>query len=79
MSKQNIIRDTEIKNKLTVTRGERGGNNGAKSVKGLQQQLLGHMDKTKGGWNQGRDRGWLGLRAEMGGKGRKLYLNNNKI
>ena len=29
----------------------------------------GHMDKNKVGWNQGRD----------GGKGRKLYLNNNKI
>ena len=29
-SKQNITRDSEIKNKLTVTRGEVGGDNGGK-------------------------------------------------
>ena len=33
------------------------------------------MDKTKGGgWNQGKE-----VRmAELGGKGKQLYLNNNK-
>ena len=35
----NITRDIEIKNKLTVTRGEMGGDNGGKRVKGLQGQL----------------------------------------
>ena len=35
-SKQNITRDIEIKNSLTVTRGEVGGDNGEK---GLQEQL----------------------------------------
>ena len=38
-SKQNIIRDIEIKNKLTVTRGEVGGGNGGKRRKGFQGQL----------------------------------------
>ena len=35
-SKQNITRDTEIKNKLTVTRGEVGEDNGRKGEKGHQ-------------------------------------------
>ena len=38
-NKQNITRDIEIKNKLTVTRGEMGGDNRGKGVKGLQEQL----------------------------------------
>ena len=38
-SKQNITRDIEIKNKLTVTREEVGGDNGGESVKGFQEQL----------------------------------------
>ena len=36
---QNITRDIEIKNKLTITRGEGGGDDGEKSVKGLQEEL----------------------------------------
>ena len=39
ISKPNITKDIEIKNKLTVTTGERGGDNGGKSLKGLQEQL----------------------------------------
>ena len=38
-SKQNITRDIEIKKKLTVTRGEVGGDNGGESGKGFQEQL----------------------------------------
>ena len=38
-SKQNITRYTEIKNHWVVTRGEMGGDNGWKSVKGFQEQL----------------------------------------
>ena len=40
----------EIKNKLTVTRGEVGGNNGRKKGEELSRNIYkGHMDKTKGG------------------------------
>ena len=35
-SKQNIISDIEIKNKLTVARGEVGGDNGGKGRKSHQ-------------------------------------------
>ena len=35
----NITRDMETKNKRTVTRGEVGGDNGGKQVKGYWEQL----------------------------------------
>ena len=38
-SKQKIIRDIEIKNNLTVTRGEVGGDKGEEVGKGFQEQL----------------------------------------
>ena len=38
-NKQNITRDIEIKNKLTVTRGELAGDNGGERVNGFQEQL----------------------------------------
>ena len=38
-SKQNITRDIEIKNKLTVTRGEVGGDNRRKRGKGFQEHV----------------------------------------
>ena len=38
-SKQNITRDSEIKNKLTVTRGEVGGHNRGKRGKGFQEHV----------------------------------------
>ena len=38
-SKQNITRDIEIKNKLTVTRGEVGGDNGGKRGRVFQEHL----------------------------------------
>ena len=44
-----MTRDIEIKNKLTVTRGEVGGYNRGKRVKGFQEHKLGHMDKIKEG------------------------------
>ena len=37
-----------------------------------------HMDKTKGGLDQGREGGWMGLGEMVEGKWRQLYLNNNK-
>ena len=39
----------------------------------------GHMDKTKGAWNQWREVRMSGVGGEEGNKGIKLYLNNNKI
>ena len=50
-SKQNIIRNTEIKNNLTVTREEVGGNNGGKKGRVFRNMYKGHMDKAKGGYN----------------------------
>ena len=39
-SKQNITRDIEIKNKLTLTRGEVGEDNGGKRGKGYQRTCI---------------------------------------
>ena len=39
----------------------------------------GHMDKTKVGVESGEGGGDGQGQGEVGGKGRKLYLNNNKI
>ena len=36
------------------------------------------MDKTKGGWNQGSEVEMPGVVGEVVGKGRQLYLSNNK-
>ena len=38
-SKQNITRNIEIKNKLTVTKGEVGGDNGGEMGKGFQEHV----------------------------------------
>ena len=46
-SKQNITRDTEIKNRQRVTRGEVGENNGGQ--RHFRNIYKRHMDKTKGG------------------------------
>ena len=47
-SKQNITRDIEIKNKLTVTRGEEGGGEQGKEVEGSSRNMCeGSMDKAK--------------------------------
>ena len=46
----------------------------------FRNNYKGHIDKSKAGWNQGRevrmDGVWGGV---MGSKCRQLYLNNNKI
>ena len=52
-----------------------GGNRG----RVFRNNYKGHMDKTKRGWNQGRGVGMAGMGGMVGGKGRKLYLNNHKI
>ena len=59
-SKQNITRDIEIKNNLTVTKGERGGDIGRRVCRNYYK---GHMDKTKGGVEAGEGGGfgWGGV------------------
>ena len=77
--KQNITRDIEIKNKLTVTGGVVGGNNGGKGGRVFRNNYKGHLDKSKGGgWDQGREVGITGVGGVMEGKCRQLYLNDNK-
>ena len=60
-SKQNITRDSEIKNKLTVTRGEEREDNREKGERSSRNMYKGHMDKAKGaGRIKGGRQGWLG-------------------
>ena len=55
----------EIKNKLTVTRGEVGGRNG--EGEGFSRNnYKGHVDKAKGVW----ERGWKVGMAGVGWSGR---------
>ena len=52
-SKQNKTRDIEIKKKLTITRGDVGGDNGGKGGRVFRNIHKGHMDKTKEGGIRG--------------------------
>ena len=78
-SKHNITRDTKIKDNLTVTRGDVGGEDGWKEGKGYQEQLQRTHGQNQGGMEseEGRGNGWGGG-VSGGGKCRQLYLNNNK-
>ena len=78
-SKQNITRDTEIKKKWTVTRGEMGEVVRGKGWRVFRNNYKGHMDKTKEGWNQGRRWGWLGWGAEERGKAENCTRTTTKI
>ena len=73
------MKDIEIKNNLTVTRGERGGDNGRKGSRVYRNNYKGHMDKNNGSGNRVGRWGWLECWGRVRGKGRQLYLNNNKI
>ena len=54
ISRQNITKDTEIKNKQTVTRGEGRGDNGGKKGKGRQRTCIKDpWTKPKGGRMKG--------------------------
>ena len=78
-SKQNITRDIEIKNKLTATRREVGGDNGDIRAKGCQGTCTKDTwTKPKGSRIEGGRQGWLVLGAVVGEKWRQLYLNNNE-
>ena len=63
--KHNITRDIEIKNNLTVTRGEVGGDNGAKCFQETLQRTHG---QNQGGGVKARDKvGLAGLVGSGGG------------
>ena len=64
-SKQNITRDIEIKNNLTGTRREMGGDNVGKEGRVFRNNYKGHMDKSRRGEIRGGRWGWL----EWGGIG----------
>ena len=38
---------------------------GGKGERVLRNKYKGHMDKTKGGWDQGREGGMAGVRGKM--------------
>ena len=50
-NEQNRTRDMEIKNKLTVIRGETGGDNGLKKGKGQVKELV-HKAHGQGQWDE---------------------------
>ena len=56
----------EIKNKLTVTRGEGGGDYGGEIGEGPPRNMYeGHMDKAKGGRFEGGRQGCGGRGVKM--------------
>ena len=57
-----------MKNNLTVTRGEVGGDNGGKWVKRFQEQLQKTHGQNQGGWDQGWEVGMAGVGGRGGGK-----------
>ena len=68
-SKPNITRDTEIKNKLTVTRGEVRGDSGEKKGKGCQETCIKDpWTKPNGGRIEGGRWGWVGQGKVVAGK-----------
>ena len=63
-------------------RGDRGGDNGGKRVKGFQEQLQRTHGQNQGGeWNQGREVGMAGMEGRGEGKRQTTVLEQqqNKI
>ena len=65
---------TILENGLTVTRGERGGDNGGKGWRVCRNNYKGHMDNYKGCWKQGREVGRTGMVGRGGGRRQKTVL-----
>ena len=61
-----MTRDIEIKNNLTATRGEVGGDNGGEGGRVFRNNYKGLMDKPKVGWHQGREVRMAGVGAGGG-------------
>ena len=57
----------KIKDNLTVTRKEVGGDNGGKRGRVFRNNYKEHMDKTKWGCNQERKVGMTGVGERGGG------------
>ena len=76
-SKQNITRNIEIKNKVTVTRvdGRITGERRGRVVGGTG--IKDPWRKSKGVRIQGGRWGWVGQGKVVAGKWSQLYLNNN--
>ena len=55
-----ITIDIEIKNKLSVIRGEEEGITGEKWEESSRNMYKGHMDKAKQGRSEGGRWGWVG-------------------
>ena len=69
----------ELKNKLTVTRGEgRGGQRGKEGKGSSRNMYKGPMDKAKGERMEGGRWGWVVRRKVVVEEWRQLYSNNNK-
>ena len=67
-----MTRDIEIKNNLTATRGEVGGDNGGEGGRVFRNSYKGHMDKTKEeGGSKGGRWVWLEWGRVMGRKCRQ--------
>ena len=65
-----VYRDIEIKNNLTVIRGEVGGEDGGKWERDFRNSYKGHMDITKRGvyiTKRGGGWGWLACGGVGGG------------
>ena len=53
-----------------------GGDN--RAARDFRNSYKGHMDKTKGRWNQGREVGMAGVRGSDGGKMQTTVLEQLK-
>ena len=72
-SKQNITRDIEVKNDLTIVGRGWGVGAGTVGRRDYRNYYKGHMDKTKGeGGSRGGRWVWLGWGGGMGRKGIQL-------
>ena len=78
-NKQNITKNTEIENRLTVTRGEGEGISGEKGERFVGTIIKDTWTIMGVGGGNGRELGRAWSWGGVGGKGRELYLNNNKI
>ena len=67
-----FLKSTQIENRLTVTRGERGGDYRRKGRQVYRNNYKGHMDNNEGGCKQGREVGKGGVVGRGGGRGLSL-------
>ena len=78
-NKQNITKDTEIENRPTVTRGERGGNFRGKGWRACRNNYKGHMDNNGAGVEIGGRWGGLGIGLGWGEKAENCTWTTIKL